>query len=126
MRLRTCSVAFFILWLSSSLSNATERPPVELIMEKVAENQDRAQEARKEFVYRQNLTIRLLRGNGKLAGAGDLALDLLQAKIAERPRIPQHVVARAQEIVQRVAAFTGKQEALALALLVKLAYFVGP
>jgi hypothetical protein len=36
-------------------------------MKEVAENQDRAQQARREFVYRQNLIIRLLRGNGKLA-----------------------------------------------------------
>ena len=37
------------------------------IMAKVAENQDRAQEMRSAFVYRQSVLIRFQRGNGKLA-----------------------------------------------------------
>ncbi len=37
------------------------------IMAKVAANQDRAQQARAEFVYQQNLLIRFRRGNRKLA-----------------------------------------------------------
>jgi hypothetical protein len=39
----------------------------EIIMAKVAQNQDRAQEMRKAFVYHQSLLIRFMRGNGKLA-----------------------------------------------------------
>jgi len=39
----------------------------EIIMAKVAQNQDRAQEMRKAFVYHQSLLIRFKRGNGKLA-----------------------------------------------------------
>ncbi len=39
----------------------------EIIMAKVAMNQDRAQEMRKAFVYHQSLLIRFQRGNGKLA-----------------------------------------------------------
>lgn len=49
-----------------SLSGATEGPPVEQVMEEVAANQDRAQELRREFVYRQDLMVRLTRGNKKL------------------------------------------------------------
>ena len=37
------------------------------IMAKVAANQERAQQARSEFVYQQNLLVRLRRGNHKLA-----------------------------------------------------------
>ncbi len=39
----------------------------EIIMAKVAMNQDRAQEMRKAFIYHQSLLIRFKRGNGKLA-----------------------------------------------------------
>lgn len=39
----------------------------EVIMAKVALNQDRAQEMRKAYVYHQSLLIRFQRGNGKLA-----------------------------------------------------------
>jgi len=46
---------------------ATDKPLVEQIMEKVAANQDRAQQIRREFVYRQNVIIRFTRGNGRLA-----------------------------------------------------------
>ena len=38
----------------------------EVIMAKVAQNQDRAQEMRSAFVYNQNLFIRFKRGNGKV------------------------------------------------------------
>ncbi len=41
--------------------------PVEQIMQRVADNQDRARELRSAFVYNQNLLIRFFRGNGKLA-----------------------------------------------------------
>src|SRR5262245_60801258 len=67
MRLHTNCVVSAILLFSASFSKASEKPLVELIMERVAENQDRAQQARREFVYRENLIIRFTRGNGKLA-----------------------------------------------------------
>ena len=54
------------LLLASSLSMATERPEVEQIMKEVAANQDRAQDLRREFVYRQDVLVRLTRGNKKL------------------------------------------------------------
>lgn len=47
-------------------STATERPLVKQIMEEVAANQDRAQELRRQFVYRQDVMVRLTRGNKKL------------------------------------------------------------
>ena len=47
---------------------AAQHPDLpEIIMAKVAMNQDRAQEMRKAFVYHQSLLIRFQRGNGKLA-----------------------------------------------------------
>jgi hypothetical protein len=45
----------------------TAEPSAADIMAKVAENQDRAQQARSEFVYQQNLLVRFRRGNSKLA-----------------------------------------------------------
>jgi hypothetical protein len=60
-------LVFVALWLSPSLSMATGKPLVEQIMEKVAANQDRAQLMRGEFVYRQQVIIRLTRANGRLA-----------------------------------------------------------
>ena len=41
--------------------------PADIIMAKVALNQDRAQEMRSAFVYHQYMLIRFKRGNGKLA-----------------------------------------------------------
>ena len=55
------------LLFSPSLLTATENPLVEQIMQKVAANQDRAEQLRREFVYRQSVIIRLTRGNGRLA-----------------------------------------------------------
>jgi len=49
----------------AALSAQTES--AESIMAKVAENQDRAQAARAEFVYKQHIQIRMKRGNGKFA-----------------------------------------------------------
>jgi hypothetical protein len=40
---------------------------VQEIMAKIAANQDRSQEMRSAFVYRQDLLLRFLRGNGKTA-----------------------------------------------------------
>ena len=50
------------LLFSSSLLMATEKALVDQIMEKVAANQDRAEQMRREFVYRQTVIIRLTRG----------------------------------------------------------------
>jgi adenine C2-methylase RlmN of 23S rRNA A2503 and tRNA A37 len=52
---------------------ATERPTVEQIMQEVAANQDRAQHLRREFVYRQNVIVRLTRGRDIDAACGQLA-----------------------------------------------------
>ena len=57
-----CAALFF--WPSPA---TTGKPTVEQIMERVAANQDRAEESRREFIYRQKIIIRLTRGNGKLA-----------------------------------------------------------
>ena len=46
---------------------ARQPEPADMIMAKVALNQDRAQEMRKAFVYHQSMLIRFQRGNGKLA-----------------------------------------------------------
>ncbi len=47
---------------------AAQQPePADIIMAKVAVNQDRAQEMRKAFIYHQSMLIRFKRGNGKLA-----------------------------------------------------------
>ena len=46
---------------------ATHAQTAEVIMVKVAANQDRAQQMRSAFVYRQSMLIRFTRGNGKLA-----------------------------------------------------------
>src|SRR5579871_770121 len=52
------------------LLQAAAQPPaltVDEIMARVAENQDRAREARTEWVFHQDVLARLHRGNGKLA-----------------------------------------------------------
>jgi len=67
MRFNTNLLACAALLFLSSLSMATDNPLVEQIMEKVAANQDRAQEMRREFVYRQRVIIRFTRSNGRLA-----------------------------------------------------------
>jgi len=47
---------------------AAQQPePADIIMAKVALNQERAQAARSAFVYHQSMLIRFKRGNGKLA-----------------------------------------------------------
>src|SRR5262245_53922915 len=60
--LLTCAA---LLWWPS-VSSATEKPLVEQIMKEVAANQDRAEQLRREFVYRQNVMVRLTRSNKKL------------------------------------------------------------
>jgi hypothetical protein len=49
------------------MAQAAAGPDAAEIMAKVAANQERAQQARSEFVYQQNLLIRFRRGNRKLA-----------------------------------------------------------
>ena len=44
-----------------------QTPPVQEIMARVAENQNRSLEQRKEFVYHQRQLLRMVRGNGKVA-----------------------------------------------------------
>lgn len=51
-----------LLWYA-----ARQPEPADIIMAKVALNQNRAQEMRKAFVYHQSVLIRFQRGNGKLA-----------------------------------------------------------
>ena len=46
---------------------AKQPEPADIIMAKVALNQQRAQAARAAFVYHQSMLIRFKRGNGKLA-----------------------------------------------------------
>ncbi len=46
---------------------AKQPEPADIIMAKVAVNQDRAQEMRSAFVYHQNMLIRFKRSNGRLA-----------------------------------------------------------
>src|SRR6185369_4380739 len=46
---------------------AQQPEPADIIMAKVARNQDRAQHMRSAFVYHQSMLIRLMRGHGKLA-----------------------------------------------------------
>jgi len=46
---------------------SAQTPAVDEIMARVAENQDRAVNARKDWVYNQKQLLRMVRGNGKLA-----------------------------------------------------------
>lgn len=58
------------LWLTILLFAApamAETPPLETILERVADSQERAVEARKRVVYRQTTHARLLRGGGRVA-----------------------------------------------------------
>jgi hypothetical protein len=59
----TAAIAIAVLnWYA-----ARQPEPADMIMAKVALNQNRAQEMRKAFVYHQSMLIRFQRGNGKLA-----------------------------------------------------------
>lgn len=55
------------LLLLAALPCAAETPTADAIMRRVAENQTKAQDARKNFVYDMNVFVRLKRANGKLA-----------------------------------------------------------
>jgi len=55
------------LALALAAACAAEPVSVEEIMARVAANQERAQELRTAFVYRQNLLLRFQRGDGRLA-----------------------------------------------------------
>jgi hypothetical protein len=58
------------MWLAAghpqSQEAAPEFPTADAIMARVAENQDRAQKLRSEYVYRQRVTIKLRKKHGKL------------------------------------------------------------
>jgi hypothetical protein len=56
-----------ILWAVLGWYGAQQPEPAEIIMAKLAANQERAQEMRSAFVYHQSMLIRFKRGNGKLA-----------------------------------------------------------
>jgi hypothetical protein len=64
--MRFCFLRLQSLVLPCSLLQAQQPESAETIMSKVAQNQDRAQEMRSAFVYKQNLMIRFKRGNGKV------------------------------------------------------------
>ena len=49
---------------------AAQTPEIREIMTRVAENQEKAQNLRKEFTFRQKQLLRMNRGNGKLAREG--------------------------------------------------------
>jgi len=44
-----------------------QAPPVDEMMQRVAANQDSAQDLRKQWIYNQKQVLRMIRGNGKLA-----------------------------------------------------------
>ncbi|MBI5083699.1 MAG: hypothetical protein HZB13_03760 [Acidobacteria bacterium] len=54
-----------IVWLA--VPACLGQPPLEEILAKLADSQERAVEARKSIVYRQDTWVRLLRTNGKLS-----------------------------------------------------------
>jgi len=60
-------VLWFVLNGGLALAEPQASEPVESIMGRVAENQDRTLELRSAFVYNQDVLIRFFRGNGKLA-----------------------------------------------------------
>lgn len=60
-------VLWFVLTGGLALVEPQASEPVESIMGRVAENQDRTLELRSAFVYNQDVLIRFFRGNGKLA-----------------------------------------------------------
>jgi len=60
-------VLWFVLTGGLALAKPQASEPVESIMGRVAENQDRTLELRSAFVYNQDVLIRFFRGNGKLA-----------------------------------------------------------
>lgn len=63
MRMKTTACILPVLALLPCLA----QPPVEEILNRVAENQEKAAEARKTVVYRQDTFVRLLRTNGKMS-----------------------------------------------------------
>ena len=76
-------------------STATERPLVEQIMEEVAANQDRAQELRRQFVYRQDVMVRL-RGNKKLVRE-----ELRELQVTPTPAETEKTLVRLQGMYEK-------------------------
>lgn len=64
---RARTVAAFLMVCSAWQARGADQPPLEEILAKLAENQEKAIEARKSIVYRQDTLVRLLRTNGKLS-----------------------------------------------------------
>jgi hypothetical protein len=89
MRFRTNFLASASLLFSSSLLMATEKPLIDQIMEKVAANQDRAEQMRREFVYRQTVVIRVTRANGRLARE-----ELRELQVAPTPEQTEKTLLR--------------------------------
>jgi len=91
MRFHLNFLACATLMSCPSLSTATEKPTVEQIMERVAANQDRAQDLRREFVYRQNVVVRLTRGNKKLVRE-----ELRELQVTPTPEQTEKTLVRLQ------------------------------
>lgn len=56
-----------IACLFALLLSLPAQPPLDVVLKKVAENQDRASDARKTIVYRQDTWVRLMQTNGKMS-----------------------------------------------------------
>ena len=57
-----------LILLAASFSiAAAQTPDIDTIMHRVAINQAKSQDARKDYIYRQNQLLRMIRGGGKLA-----------------------------------------------------------
>ena len=85
----------FILLCFATLPALAEEPTVDQIMARVAENQARAQDMRRAYVYNQKVLARFHRTNGKLARE-------------EKLRIPGHSTPPGVE--KKLTHFEGKVE----------------
>jgi hypothetical protein len=57
----------FVVSLFALLPALPAQPPLDVLLKKLAENQERAADARKSIVYRQESWVRLMQTNGKLS-----------------------------------------------------------
>lgn len=64
---RFCSLTALAVVSLAVPAQCPAPPPLEEILARVADNQERAVEARRTIVYQQNTLVRLLRTNGRLA-----------------------------------------------------------